>query len=651
MATRPAVCSYPWMAGLVRLGLADFAAALGYPEDLYQPLLEDAGNLMGKPLDFREAASVTRRGWPDGSDNFAELVRVLTLDVDDAFALALAGEAETSYALNILLSELQQPGESARPTVHFCSALLDHLFRGTVLTSENIHAHPLLKHKVLSLNGQGPTPLCDVAVNPYLWAMLRGVDVEWPGCRFIDTPRALLVPEETRSHMSQLRQRLADGDCGLAIRGMPGSGREQAAAYLSSRMGRRALAVPVDVWLAEPAIEVACRVAGWLPVLSPSLGPGERWTMRSPGIDLPFVVLLSRDGSIAGVTCVELELGLPGESQREALWLDTLADAELSRKLAAGILIGAPSILSTARAAALLAEREGKAVQREHVLRARWRSGGDRLRLLAQPVEKHVTEDSLVLPDEVKTGIADMAARASRRDSLSSRLGVTLKAAPACGLRVLFVGESGTGKTMAASLVANTMFAPLYRVDSAAVMNKYIGESEKNVAALLDDAAAHDVVLLFDEAEATFARRGEGKGRDAGQHFSDMLSNFLLTRIENHPGVVILTTNNRERIDPAFVRRLDYIVEFPMPDFESRRELWQKHLGRRSPGDDVCISLASYCDLPGGNIRNAVLNAATRHADSRAAIPLATLVQCVRDEYHKIGRTSPPQLKTLGAAS
>jgi SpoVK/Ycf46/Vps4 family AAA+-type ATPase len=177
-------------------------------------------------------------------------------------------------------------------------------------------------------------------------------------------------------------------------------------------------------------------------------------------------------------------------------------------------------------------------------------------------------------------------------------------------------------------------------------MNKYIGESEKNLAQLLDHAAAHDVVLLFDEADALFGRRSEGK--ETGERFANMLTNFLLTRIETHPGIVILTTNSRERIDNAFTRRIDVVVEFPLPGFDERLHLWCGHLGDRGPGEDVYRTLASYCELAGGQIRNAVLSAAVQARGDR--ITEYDLLAGLRDEYRKIGRDIPRKVMQIVAS-
>ena len=238
-----------------------------------------------------------------------------------------------------------------------------------------------------------------------------------------------------------------------------------------------------------------------------------------------------------------------------------------------------------------------------------------------------------------------MVTRAKRREALWDGLGTTMQASRNSGLRALFVGESGTGKTLAASYLATRLGTPLYRVDLGAVMNKYIGESEKNLGQLLDQAAASDVILLFDEADSLFGSRTDAK--QTGERYANNLTNYLLTRIENHPGVAILTTNSRERIDTAFHRRIEIIIDFPLPGFNERRRLWHSHLGTKSPDEEIIRSLASHCDLSGGQIRNAVLAAAGNQADQQQIDP-RHLVEAIRREYQKLGRNMPSALEILG---
>jgi len=306
-------------------------------------------------------------------------------------------------------------------------------------------------------------------------------------------------------------------------------------------------------------------------------------------------------------------------------------------------LLSGPSIVRVAANARLLAEREGIDLSERHLAEARQYLSAARLRLLAQPVTRRVGEDALIVPELVRDALNTIVLRARRRESLWKGMGATLQATPNSGVRVLFAGESGTGKTLAASYVATALNAPLYRVDLSVVMNKYIGESEKNLAQLLDHAAANDVVLLFDEADSLFGSRSEG--RETGERYANMLTNFLLSRIENHPGIVILTTNSRERIDQAFNRRLDVIVEFPLPGYQERLHMWRSHLGDRGPGESLYRTLASYCDLAGGQMRNVAIAAAARADGDR--IRKDDLLAGLRAEYQKFGRELPAKVERL----
>ena len=185
------------------------------------------------------------------------------------------------------------------------------------------------------------------------------------------------------------------------------------------------------------------------------------------------------------------------------------------------------------------------------------------------------------------------------------------RAAPVTGpgVRALFVGPSGTGKTLAVGWMATRLGLPLYRVDLASVTSKYIGETEKNLAQLFARAEHSEVVLLFDEADSLFGKRTDVK--DSNDRFANAQTNYLLSRIESYEGIAILTSNSRARFDSAFTRRLDAIVDFPAPGPEERRDLWTAHLGQAHGLDFADLNrLAAKCDLAGGHIRNIVLAAA-----------------------------------------
>jgi SpoVK/Ycf46/Vps4 family AAA+-type ATPase len=210
------------------------------------------------------------------------------------------------------------------------------------------------------------------------------------------------------------------------------------------------------------------------------------------------------------------------------------------------------------------------------------------------------------------------------------------------GLVALFSGSSGTGKTFAAELLAGEQGVDLYKVDLSAVVSKYVGETEKNLERVFTEAERANALLFFDEADALFGKRGEVK--EARDRWANLEINFLLQRIEEYPGIVILTTNLRQNIDEAFLRRIQVLVEFPFPDEDARLDIWRRlfpdEVGR--PDDAVLRSLARRFRLPGGGIKNVVVDAAHRAAaDAGDGPPRITRhhlgIALVR-EYQKLGK-------------
>ncbi len=635
-----------WLRGLVRLGLAEYARRVALPAaDVAEEMAAEARSLIGR-TDWAEALRVTRSAWPLRGSRLGKAIAELDLTPAEGFVLVLTGEVEGAHSIDIALTELQAPSGGARPTANLCAELASELFGTDALSPEKLDDLPLLRAGIVALDGPGPTPLRYLRIEPNLWSVLSDGLNDWPDCPFIERAPAKHIPVEARREAPKIAGLMKTEEVkGLALRGNPGTGRLGYAELIARRLGKRAIAAPLDRWAQEPALAAACRIAGWLPVLRATLGPGEELELPPHTHEQPVIVVLGASGAVTQSGFVELSLGVPGERQRRSLWRELLHDRKLGNELGHAALLSGPAIVRIAEAARFLAERSGEPLARHHVREARAAFGGDRLRLLAQPVEREVPRDAIVLSAATQRHIEALVERAERREALWQGLGATMNATRTTGVKALFVGESGTGKSLAASHVATLLGAPMYRVDLAAVMNKYLGESEKNLSLLLEEAAANDCVLCCDEADSLFGRRSDGK--DSGQRFATMLTNFLLTRIETHPGVVILTTNSRERIDPAFIRRLDYAVEFTLPRFAERLELWNTHLGPLGPDEDTRKLLASYCDLPGGHIRNIVVNAAARPRRAGRRISIDDLVESLRDEYRKLGRPSPPRIKQL----
>lgn len=211
-------------------------------------------------------------------------------------------------------------------------------------------------------------------------------------------------------------------------------------------------------------------------------------------------------------------------------------------------------------------------------------------------------------------------------------------------VKALFVGPSGTGKSMAAIWLATKLNLPLYRVDLAAVTSKYVGETEKNLSLLMTRAEESEVLLLFDEADSLFGKRTDIK--DANDRFANAQTNYLLQRMESFNGIAVLTSNTAARFDAAFSRRFDMILEFPLPGAEERRELWCAHLGSNHQLNDSDLNrVAVAADLTGGQIRNAVLSAAVTAQSRGVAIALDDVLLGLKSEYRKLARQLPDELR------
>jgi SpoVK/Ycf46/Vps4 family AAA+-type ATPase len=207
-------------------------------------------------------------------------------------------------------------------------------------------------------------------------------------------------------------------------------------------------------------------------------------------------------------------------------------------------------------------------------------------------------------------------------------------------VRALFKGPSGTGKTLAARHLAARLGRPLYRVDLAATVSKYIGETERNLERVFDAAESLDIVLLLDEGDALLA--GRTGVTNATDRYANLETNYLLQRLEGYAGVLVVTTNAAERIDAAFARRIDVTIEFALPDAQTRLDLWAAHLGDgHALAPEWLERVARRCALAGGQIRNAALHAALLAIERSAPVGEAELATALEREYRKAGQQCP----------
>jgi SpoVK/Ycf46/Vps4 family AAA+-type ATPase len=215
--------------------------------------------------------------------------------------------------------------------------------------------------------------------------------------------------------------------------------------------------------------------------------------------------------------------------------------------------------------------------------------------------------------------------------------GFARKSARGLGISALFVGESGTGKTMAAEVLARELRLDLYRIDLASVVSKYIGETEKNLRQLFDAAEGSGAILLFDEADALFGRRSEV--RDSHDRYANVEVSYLLQRMEAYRGLAILTTNMRQALDPAFLRRIRFIVTFPHPDAAQRAAIWRGVFPERTPLDALDYPRLAQLNVAGGHIRNIAMAGAFLAAEAGNPVSMLHLAHAARDEYNKLERS------------
>ncbi|MFF7335795.1 ATP-binding protein [Streptomyces sp. NPDC008163] len=317
-----------------------------------------------------------------------------------------------------------------------------------------------------------------------------------------------------------------------------------------------------------------------------------------------------------------------GTEEADAL----LADATRAYRLDSG------QIRRAADVAVRLAAQEDRPVEAADLRTAVRAQNGAGLARLARRIEPTVGWDDLVLPPATRRQLSDLALRARHRDQVLGRWRMRPGGGRGRGIVALFAGESGTGKTMSAEVVAADLGMELYVVDLSSVVDKYVGETEKNLERIFVEASEVNAVLLFDEADAVFGKRSQVK--DAQDRHANVESAYLLQRVESFDGIAVLTTNLRANLDEAFTRRIDVVADFPVPDAQQRLALWERCLGTEIPrAPDLDLSTcADRFELTGGSIRACAVTAAYQAAESGRPLDTEQLVGAVLAEYRKLGR-------------
>lgn len=354
-------------------------------------------------------------------------------------------------------------------------------------------------------------------------------------------------------------------------------------------------------------------------------------------VDGPMCVALRDTLPSIGRPAVQVDVPKPDAAARITLWeqeLSALGVSASTRRVAGQFVLGPSNIRAAAVAAAGVITEGAQAPE------ALWEACRAQARPLlddlAQRIEPRATWENLVLPEGQVQLLRQMTAHVRQRLRVYEDWGFARQSARGLGISGLFSGPSGTGKTMAAEVLANELGLDLYRIDISSVVSKFIGETEKNLRRVFDAADSGGAVLLFDEADALFGKRSEVK--DSRDRYANIEVGYLLQRMEAYQGLALLTTNLRNNMDQAFLRRIRFSVRFPFPDQPERRLIWERVLPAELPREGLDYDRLAQLKVAGGNIRNIAMNAAFLAADEGGTLRMHHVLQAARAEYAKLDK-------------
>ena len=332
-----------------------------------------------------------------------------------------------------------------------------------------------------------------------------------------------------------------------------------------------------------------------------------------------------------------LDVAKPTRAEQQSAWQQALGDAAADSPalLAGQFNLGLAEIRRLTEAAGE-SSTHGARTAHERLWDGCLDSTRPRLDELAQRLDVKASWADLVVPGQESKLLHQIAAQVSQRSKVYEDWGFSQKMNRGLGISALFAGESGTGKSMAAEVIANELRLNLYRIDLSAVVSKYIGETEKNLRRLFDAAEDGGAILFFDEADALFGKRSEV--RDSHDRYANIEINYLLQRLEAYRGLAILATNMKSALDGAFTRRLRFIVNFPFPGLAERREIWRSVFPVQTLTNGLDFDRLARLNLTGGNIHNVALNAAFLAAKANQAVTMPRLFEAARAEFGKLER-------------
>lgn len=397
--------------------------------------------------------------------------------------------------------------------------------------------------------------------------------------------------------------------------------------YLARLWQRESLLLPVALYLDAHETEEGAQD-------DDPASPLHRFLAHSKGIVFLDVRDIRQD---LGKATLALDITKPTQSEQQAAWEQALGSTGNDEPplLAAQFNLSTVSINEIANSVLRQTAGEGRSLLGE-LWEACLAHTRPRMDTLAQRLTPVATWDDIVLPADRLALLRQIAGQVRQRATVYERWGFARRMNRGLGIVALFAGESGTGKTMAAEVIANDLELNLYRIDLSAVVSKYIGETEKNLRRLFDAAEDGGAILFFDEADALFGKRSQV--RDSHDRYANIEINYLLQRLEAYRGLAILATNMKAALDEGFIRRLRFIVNFPMPEQDDRQRMWRQIFPPETPLEELDYERLSRFKLTGGNIHNVALNAAFLAANVGTRLTMQLVLNAIRTEILKSDR-------------
>jgi hypothetical protein len=594
-----------------------------------------------------------------GEDGLTEralsgLGEVFQLTPLDLLLLVVASGPDLDANLGLAFALLQADSDRLRPGAGLALELSG---AGSLSASARARlspSGPLVRHGLLEVLGEAPllqrslrVPdrvvahlLGDATVDPAVAAMAVDV-VPVPVPEAAGAARAVA----TGVPLVWVRSRPGGAALGLAVAVFESLGVDHLTVDLGRRPVASSLETAVRTAVREAGLQRAGLVVAGADLLTDQEQRGLLALLAQAAVPVVAVAQRSWDASwLAALPyCVDAPITSP--AVRDGLWrarlgLDVAADGPGWKELVS-LRLTPEEIAQTSGYAAVIAASREEQLSVESAREAARRLSVDMVG--ARHAQGAPTFDDLVLPPPVLGTLQELVGWARHRDEVLGQGPLAGKGDKGRGIAALFSGSPGTGKTLAAHVIAAELGLDLHTVELSSIVDKYIGETEKNLERVFDEAESLNVLLFFDEADALFGARSEV--RDARDRYANQEVAYLLQRMEQFDGIAILATNLRGNLDVAFSRRLHFIVHFPDPDVGTRRQLWESHLkavALLDPDDPVDLDqLAETVEVAGGDIRNVVLAAA--YAAVAAGVPLGMthVVRAVVREYRKLGRRLP----------